>query len=170
MAADVLGELNSPDAVVPLQQALASDVDARVRAAAASSLGNLSAASSATVLGKALEDPDLDVRRAAAASLGNLDELHTAPSALVGALRSSDSELREHAANSLAEIADPATIPALVGLLGDPDRDIRKHAVEALGEIGTPAAVKGLTRAIEDKDPEVRRAAVEALGDRKDDN
>jgi HEAT repeat protein len=76
----------------------------------------------------------------------------------------------EHAASSLAEIADPATTPALAGLLGDANRDIRRHAAEALGEIGTPAAVKALTRALEDRDPEVRRAAVEALGEHKEDN
>jgi HEAT repeat protein len=110
------------------------------------------------------------VRRNAAASLGNLDDLHTAPPALVTALQSSDAELREHAASSLVEIADPATTSALAGLLGDQDRDIRRHAAEALGEIGSPAAVKALTRALEDQDPEVRRAAVEALGEHKDDN
>ena len=137
---------------------------------AARALGELSAASSANVLGRALSDPDIAVRRVAAAALGELDDLHTAPSGLVAALQSSAAELREHAASALAEIADPTTASALVGLLTDKNRDIRKHAVEALGEIGTPVAVSGLTRALEDRDAEVRRAAVEALGEAKERN
>ena len=79
-----------------------------------------------------------------------------------------DAELRHHAANALAEIADPATTPALVELLSDRSSEIRRHAAEALGEIGTPDAVRALTRALEDGDPEVRRTAVEALADAKD--
>ena len=122
------------------------------------------------MLARALGDADADVRRAAAVALGELDDLRSAPPALVAALQSNDIELREHAASSLAEIADPATTPALAGLLGDANREIRRHAAEALGEIGTPAAVKALTRALEDRDPEVRRAAVEALGEHKENN
>jgi HEAT repeat protein len=170
LAADVLGELESPASIAPLERALGDDSDARVREAAARALGELSAASSATVLGHALSDADIAVRRAAAAALGELDDLHTAPPGLVAALQSTDAELRENAASALAEIADPTTASALVGLLSDKNRDIRKHAVEALGEIGTPVAVAGLTRALEDRDAEVRRAAVEALGESKERN
>jgi len=108
------------------------------------------------------------VRRAAAQALGDLDDLKSAPPGLVAALRAGDPELRHHAANALAEIADPATTSALVELLSDRSNEIRGHSAEALGEIGTPDAVRALTRALEDADPEVRRAAVEALADAKE--
>jgi HEAT repeat protein len=119
-------------------------------------------------LGRALGDVNVVVRRAAAQALGDLDDLTSAPPGLVGALRSGDAALRHHAANALAEIADPATTPALVELLSDRSSEIRQHVAEALGEIGTPDAVRALTRALEDSDPEVRRAAVEALADAKE--
>jgi HEAT repeat protein len=115
-----------------------------------------------------LSDASIVVRRAAAGALGDLDDLKSAPPGLVAALRSGDPELRHHAANALAEIADPATTAALVELLSDRNSEIRRHAAEALGEIGTPDAIKALTRALEDADPEVRRATVEALADAKE--
>jgi len=168
MSADVLGDFENAEAIAPLERALASDADASVRAAAASSLGKISAVSSGPALGRALSDADISVRRAAAEALGDLDELRTAPSGLVAALSSNDPELRHVAAKSLASIADPATTSALVGLLSSPDADLRKDAVEALGKIGTPTAVQAITKALTDRDPQVRKAAAEALGDIKD--
>ena len=97
-------------------------------------------------MGRALSDADIAVRRAAAEALGDLDELHVAPTGLVGALSSTDPELRYRAAKSLASIADPATTSSLVALLSSPDAELRKDAVEALGDIGTPAAVQAITR------------------------
>lgn len=168
VAASALGEIEDDAAVAPLERALGSDADARVRTASAEALGQLSSASSAAALGRALSDANVFVRRAAAQAIGDLDDLKSAPPGLVAALRSGDPELRHHAANALAEIADPATTPALVELLSDRSNEIRQHAAQALGEIGTADAVKALTRALEDQDPEVRRAAVEALAESKD--
>ena len=168
MSANVLGDFEKPEAIGPLERALGSDADAGVRAAAAKSLGQISASSSGPALGKALSDADIGVRRAAAEALGDLDDLHVAPPGLVAAVSAADAELRYRAAKSLASIADPATTSTLVGLLSSPDADLRKDAVEGLGEIGTPAAVQGITKALTDRDPEVRKAAAEALGDIKD--
>lgn len=168
MSAQVLGDIEKADAAAPLEHALTSDSDARVRAAAAKSLGNISSPSSGPALGRALSDADIAVRRAAAEALGDLDELHTAPQGLVSALSASDPELRYRAAKSLASIADPATTSEIVGLLSSTDAELRKDAVEALGSIKSPAAVQGITRALNDRDPEVRKAAAEALGDMND--
>jgi HEAT repeat protein len=168
VSADVLGKFKHPETVAPLERLLASDGDARVRRAAASALGELASASSASVLGAALGDADLAVRRAAADALGELHEYRIAPRGLVTALTSSDAELRHRAARALCSIADPSTTSAILGLLSDPDSEIRKNAVEALGTIGSKDALSGLTRALGDKDPQVRRAAVEALGEMKD--
>jgi HEAT repeat protein len=123
---------------------------------------------SGPALGRALSDADVTVRRAAAEALGDLDELRVAPSGLLGALSSSDAELRYRSAKSLASIADPATTSALGGILSSSDAELRKDALEALGKIGTPVAVEGITRALTDRDPEVRKAAAEALGELKD--
>jgi HEAT repeat protein len=168
MSADVLGDFEKADAVAPLERALGTDTDVNVRAEAAASLGQISSPSSGPALGKALSDPDITVRRAAAEALGDLDELRTAPSGLVGALSSSDPELRYRAAKSLSSIADPATTSALVGVLSSTDAELRKDAVEALGKIGSRVAVEAITKALNDRDPEVRKAAAEALGDIKD--
>jgi HEAT repeat protein len=168
MAADVLGDIEKDDAREPLERALASDADAKVRAEAAQSLGQISSALSGPALGRALSDADITVRRAAAEALGDLDELHVAPNGLVAALSAGDPELRYHAARALAEIHDPATTSALIGILSSPDAELRKDAVEALGEIGTAPAVDAITRALNDRDAEVRKAAAEALGDIKD--
>src|SRR6185503_14859017 len=116
--------IESTDAIGPLESVLARDTDASVRAAAAGSLGEISAASSAPALGRALSDADIVVRRAAADALGDLDELRTAPPGLAAALSSNDPELRHHAAKALASIDDPAMTSALVGLLSDPDADL----------------------------------------------
>jgi HEAT repeat protein len=167
MSADVLGDLEKADAVAPLEIALAGDADARVRAEAAESLGQISSPTSGAALGRALSDADITVRRAAAEALGDLDELRTAPAGLVGALSSSDPELRYRAAKALSEIRDPATTQALIGILSSPDAELRKDAVEALGSIGSEPAVQAITKALNDRDPEVRKAAAEALGDIK---
>jgi len=169
MSADVLGDFDkATDAVAPLEIALAGDANARVRAEAAESLGNISSPTSGPALGRALSDPDIAVRRAAAEALGDLDELRTAPAGLVAALSASDPELRYRAAKALAEIRDPATTQALIGILSSPDAELRKDAVEALGDIGNPSAVQAITNALKDSDPEVRKAAAEALGDIKE--
>jgi len=168
MAADVLGDFEKADAREPLERALASDADAKVRAEAAESLGQISSPASGPALGRALSDADITVRRAAAEALGDLDELHVAPSGLVAALSASDPELRYHAAKAIAEIRDPGTTSALIGILSSPDAELRKDAVEALGDIGTPSAVQAITGALNDRDPEVRKAAAEALGDLKE--
>jgi HEAT repeat protein len=172
MAADVLGEFDDDSrkaqAVAPLERALANDADARVRAEAAESLGQISAPSSAAVLGRALSDSDIDVRRAAAEALSDLDDVRVAPPGLVAALSATDPELRYRAAKAVTSIADPATTTALISILSSPDAELRKDAVEALGKIGSEPAVQAITRALTDRDPEVRKAAAETLGDLKD--
>lgn len=168
MSAEVLGKFKNQETLVPLERALSSDTDPRVRVAAASALGEISAATSLRALGGALDDADITVRRAAASALGELDDSHIAPPNLVKALSSTDPELRHLAAASLCSIADPTTTPALIGLLADPDAELRKNAIEALGNIGSPSAISGLTKALGDKDPHVRRAAAEALGEIKE--
>lgn len=172
MSADVLGDFNDDAdkaaAIAPLERVLAGDADARVRAEAAESLGEISAPSSAPALGRALSDQDIQVRRAAAEALGDLDDLRTAPAGLVAALSSSDPELRYRAAKAVTSIADPATTSDLIGILSSPDAELRKDAVEALGKIGTQPAVQAITNALSDRDAEVRKAAAEALGEIKD--
>ena len=172
VSADVLGDFNDDagksQAVAPLERVLASDADARVRAEAAESLGEISAPSSAAALGRALSDANIEVRRTAAEAIGDLDDLRVAPAGLVGALSATDPELRYRAAKAVASIADPATTSALISILSSPDAELRKDAVEALGKIGSDQAVQAITNALNDREPEVRKAAAETLGDLKD--
>jgi HEAT repeat protein len=105
---------------------------------------------------------------AAAEAIGNLDELEHAPAELVHAASSPDPRMRRAVVSALANIEDPATVPALLPLLTDADPEIRRDVIEMLGELHAQQAKPGITRALGDKVPEVRKAAVEALAELED--
>ena len=139
MAADVLGELENPASIAPLERALADDSDARVREAAARALGELSAASSATVVGHALwtRTSQCAARpRPRWASSTTCTRRHPDWSPRCSRATPSCASMRR-ARSPKSPIRQRRS--ALVGLLSDTSRDIRKHAVEALGEIGPPS-------------------------------
>jgi len=164
-AAEALGQIEDERAAESLEQLLRRDPVAPVREASAHALGQLARARSAEALGLAAEDPERRVRYAAVEALADLDDLERAPAPLLRAIGSDDPGLRRRAAETIAEIADPATVPILLPLLDDPDPELRARVVNALGEIGTREAIPGLLRALKDSDPEVRRAAADALGE-----
>ena len=219
-AAEALGRLGSP-AVEPLTESLQSD-DVDVRWMAAVALGDIGDPAAIPALVEALDDEDAYVRSRAALALAAIGEparevlvtdLATgnrrvrggaalalgrlggegAASALIGALRDPDEEVRHRAAGALGDIGEPA-IPALlsairadetdlrqgvtaafaqigrpavaplVAALGDGDWRVRRGAAAALGEIGDPGSVDALIEALDDGREEVRQAAREALG------
>ncbi len=89
--------------------------------------------------------------------------------ALVGQLKSPDSDVRRLAAKSLAEMGTEAkaAAPALiVALKSDKDLFVRRFAAQALGEVGADpkAAVPALRGALREDRKELVEAAILALG------
>jgi HEAT repeat protein len=84
---------------------------------------------------------------------------------LFAMLRSSDADLREHAATALGRIGDREATEPLIEVLSDDVARVREHVASALGELGDPMAVAPLSRVLlEDADARVREHAASALG------
>jgi len=99
--------------------------------------------------------------------LMGLDEQVKAPpvtSALIGALKDQDRQVREQAAMGLAITPGAAVIDPLIGALKDPDAQVREKAAIGLAFRRDPKIVEPLLRAIEDSDSQVREKAAIALG------
>jgi hypothetical protein len=83
---------------------------------------------------------------------------------LIDALKDSDSEVRQHAAMSLAAIG-PESIKPLTESLTDPIVEKRAAAAYALGHMGYEGhdAIPALLKSLKDDDASVRRAASQAI-------
>ncbi|MFL5537721.1 MAG: HEAT repeat domain-containing protein [Longimicrobiaceae bacterium] len=95
----------------------------------------------------------------------------TAVTALVGAVRDVNVEVRQNAVRSLAALKeDPRSVQALIqALRTDQDANVRNTAAWALGQIEDRAAVPALLEAMAgDRSVEVRRTAAWALGQIED--
>lgn len=166
--AGALGDIESVEAAPALEQLLADEPDRRVRLQAVEALGDIEATRSAAALARVLAEDDSELALAAAEAIGGLDNLEHAPQELVRAASSPDPRMRRAVVSALANIEDPASVPALLPLLTDPDPEIRRDAIEALGEMNAQQAKPGITRALDDQVPEVRKAAVDALAELED--
>lgn len=117
-------------------------------------------------LERMLADSKSSVQAQGAFGLGLLGEkAKPAVPALVRALGSPDTLVRQQAASSLGQIGDVEAVPALVSALGDKEWTIRRQAAVALGAIGPPArgAETALRKCERDAHAPVRKAAAEAL-------
>ncbi len=84
-------------------------------------------------------------------------------SSLIGRLsRSTDARERSEAALALAEVGDPAAVPALLDALQSADSMVQRNVRLALSAFGT-AAVPGLVKLLRSPDVNVRWEAAEAL-------
>ena len=84
--------------------------------------------------------------------------------ALAAVLRGGSIERRVGAANTLAEIGEPAVVPLLINALKDNEAAVRSAAINGLVQTGDTGAVKGLLTLLKDHDRNVRVATVSALG------
>jgi HEAT repeat protein len=117
-------------------------------------------------LERMLADPKPSVQAQGAFGLGLLGEkAKPAVPALVRALGSPDTLVRQQAALSLGQIGDAEAVPALATALRDKEWTIRRQAAVALGSIGPPAreAEAALRKCERDAHAPVRKAATEAL-------
>ena len=96
------------------------------------------------------------------------DRLIDVPEALqilISALSDTDSTVRGHASDALADMNSPPkdAAPVLITVLNDTDPWVRRQAARALGKIGDPAAVPMLIENLTHRYPQVREAAIDAL-------
>jgi HEAT repeat protein len=99
----------------------------------------------------------------AASALGRIGD-RGATSALLLALSSSETAIREHAAVALGELGDPAAVPQLCGAARSGNVYLAPKAVEALGKIGDVRALETLVHLLRGADTPLRIAAAQALG------
>jgi len=182
--AEALGKIGQP-AVNPLLSVL-MDSDSHVRRFATEALGKIGDSKAIDPLITALNDSDRYVRESAAEALGKTtwkpsnDEISAnywiilrefnkciaigspAVNPLITALKDSDKEVQESAAEALGKIGQPAVNPLLLVLM-DSDPHVRKFATEALGKIGDSKAIDPLIKVLKDSDWYVREFAAEAL-------
>ncbi len=163
------------DALVVMKQAAVpqligalADKSPFTRRHSAEALGEIGDAGAAAPLLKVFDDEHRLVRLAAVFAVGKLKQpiprIATEP--LLRKLEDRDRELREGAAVSLGQVADPAAVPRLIAAMSDPIEAVREQAAGSLGRIqprdgGQLAQIENLAGA---GDVGVRLAAVLALG------
>ena len=141
-----LGGTQSALAVKPLIEAL-SELDPRVRWAAAKALGALGLPSSAEGLSPLLKDRDKDVRNEAAMSMAALGDQRAVGTLILIAEESESSAARCGAVEALGKLRNPLasrTLEEIVasesaipveGLLDGSEPDLRTVAAEALAAV-----------------------------------
>ncbi len=162
--------------------------DASVRAAAATSIGALKAASNESLaqLRRAADDADPAVRLAARSALVRIGGEATDPISLLIAILQDPAQpdaAKVHAAKRLGELKDGRALPPLIQALGakgsdEPPprtfqefiaaraaakRNLPAAAAMALGRLGDPAAILPLIDAAEQAQGEAKVAVFEAL-------
>lgn len=166
-AAEGLGRIADPRAVDPLIVAL-EDVDPAVREAAAQALGEIHSSRAVEPLSKVLSDGRSAVRKHALSALGKIGDVKAVERLIeVVADMDEDLDVRETAADALAEVGDISTIRcALRKTLCDRRPSVRREAAHALGQLGDVKDVERLIEALRDTDEDagVRETAAHALG------
>ncbi len=150
--------------VAPLEHALQTDPDYRVRAAAAQGLGYLGQESSAPILGKALHDPEEEVRWWAALALEGVPGLAALDDLARAATKDESDRVREAAVRALGWIHDDGALLPLVRATADTSSAVRQAAATELGHFVQPAASEALIQLFDDPNEDVRWVAVLSVG------
>lgn len=161
-----LGGHPIPDAtqVLPtLRQALLSDPEVDVRAAAAACLGDLKDPTVLPDLLAAFErETEWLLQFSVIAALGELGDVG-AFDALVSALSHENDLIRTAAAAALGDLGDPRAIPYLEPLINDPDWQLRFRVCLSLGHIDDAATQPLLAQMAQDPNEHVAQEAQRAL-------
>ena len=161
----------------PRLVALMGDPEPRLRAAAATALGQVAGiadapwpARAAHALERALGDAEHEVREAAVEAIGALPRplAQAAAVGVTGRLDDDHPTVRQKAAVVLARLGEARAVIPLVGRLSDGSREVRMAALEALGELGDARAAPAMIRLLGDSAEEVREQAIQSLGRLKD--
>ncbi len=168
-AAELLGELPSPEGEAPLAKLLLHE-DERVRRAAAVSLGKIATGNAFAALRTALRDESAEVRLVAATALGSWKRSTSSQSLVVALDGEENADVQLQIIATLGRVATPDAVQRLIAL-AEPGGTVFKRkaaglrlaAVEALGEAATPEAVTALKTLRDDKETAVRDTAVRLL-------
>jgi hypothetical protein len=168
-AAELLGELPSPEGEAPLAKLLNHE-DERVRRAAAVSLGKIATGNAFAALRTALRDESAEVRLVAATALGSWKRSTSSHSLVVALDGEENVDVQLQIIATLGRVGTPDAVQRLIAL-AEPGGTVFKRkapglrlaAVEALGEAGTPEAIAALKKLRDDKETDVRGAAVRFL-------
>jgi HEAT repeat protein len=175
-AADLLGEIQSPEAV-PLLQPLLRSTDPRVTRAAIRALSHIDDPSAARCVHTALRAATGEVRQAVVAALVSEQDPRVVP-LLARILDESDAVGPDHEVvletlGAVAALGGDAAVPAVDRVMRKTRwfaksrlRALKLASVGALRHIGTPAATAALTRAATDGDRLLRRLAAGPEGAR----
>lgn len=164
VAADILSNLNVPEAASPLEDALA-DGDVDVRIAVLPALARLNATSAWDKVVNCLSDPEPAVRAQAIAALRRLaKDSNNFPMHVQPLLDDPVPAVRAVAAVSLLTAGPHKRAEETLGemaLAEDPES--RVEALKSFGAWGNAAAYEAVEAALNDSQPAVRRAAAAAL-------
>jgi HEAT repeat protein len=160
VAAEILGDLDAPEAIPALIHAV-DDEDPEVRATALRSLARSEAFAASDVIPDRLTDAVPEVRLAALEALGALRADRARARAL---LADADGLVRARAAGILlADGEDPEAEAALVRLARSPHADARVAAFRELAASRSDAAASLARNALSDPAPSVRTQAARTL-------
>lgn len=172
-AADILGSMQSAQAVAPLCSALLHDPEVNVRYQAAVSLGTLAFSESARCLNSSLGDEEW-VQFAAIEALTKIRDA-SSTSALLKALDQSSDLVASSIVDALGEMGDIKAVPLLLRRLESSPTPLCNKIIRAVLNIMGPRSLsllgvkecqrmRGyLPSALEDEDPEVQDAAVKGF-------
>lgn len=150
-AANALGEFLTLTGIEACKTAIQTDADARVRAAAATSLGRLNDEGNGA-LSKALADGDGTVRLAAIRSATRVNAFADVGSV---ARLSGDGDplVRRNAAELMGMLRKAEGFDSLAALAKDADANVRNAAAHALGALHDPRA-QAVLQGLADSDPD----------------
>ncbi len=176
-AAQALGQIGAPEAILPLTR-LTRHPQPWVRSAATRALARITDGRAVRAALMTDEAPQVFWKLMALKEIGNATLQQ-----LTGLLEDSDEAVRARAAEVLQQlgaineeaslaltlrpgpVAATEGIESLVAALGDPVADVRLAAAEALGKVGDGRVVPALSRLLQDGDSRVRAAAARSLGE-----
>ncbi|MBN1818445.1 MAG: HEAT repeat domain-containing protein [Sedimentisphaerales bacterium] len=156
-AAEALGKIGDPSAVMPLVRTM-NDGNELVAKAAAQAIGSMKSTAAMRPFQMALYDRNVDVCKDAVRKLGMIGN-DQAISLLARATQHSDLFVRKEVAAALGKSGNPLATKPLIAMLSD--RMVQKNAIAALGESRDPAAVTPLLALL--KDTSARKEAIIAL-------
>lgn len=158
-AADALGEIEDPSAIIPL---IKSFDDVMVSSNAVSALGNIGAPAVEPLIME-LMSPSSQNDKLVIKALVEIGEPsfivfrtlgEPAIELMIMKLSNPNGEVRNIAAEALGNIGDVRAVEPLIGALTDERTYVQESAVEALGKIGDPRAVKPLVQLLNNRDLE----------------
>lgn len=168
-AADLLGEMQVPEAEQPLMDVLKHDDD-RVRRAGAHALAKLGTPKAIAALHAALRDSSPQVRLQAAAGLSSRKGEKSSATLVKALDEEADGEVQLAILTALGRLATPDAVQKLIKAAEADGRFFKKKnvayrvaAVQALAEARTAPALAALTTLANDREKEVREAVVRSI-------